>query len=269
MSDTERYLHGHSSAVLQAHSSRTVESSFAYGLDLLRPGMEVLDLGCGPGSITVGIADRVAPGRVLAVDSDAGVLATAEEAARVAGSTNVEVAVMDAYALDVADDTFDLVHAHQVLQHLADPVAALREMARVTRPGGVVAARDSDYAGWRWYPDDTRLDRWLELYRDLARASGGEPDAGRHLFAWAHAAGFTDVRASSSTWTYAAGAGAGWWGGLWAERVLSSGVAEQALRTGAATRAELESISQGWLDWGAHPDAWLAIPHGEILATVR
>jgi 2-polyprenyl-3-methyl-5-hydroxy-6-metoxy-1,4-benzoquinol methylase len=268
MSNRERYLHGHSTAVLQAHSARTVESSFGYGLDLLRPGMEVLDLGCGPGSITVGIAGRVAPGRVLAIDADAGVLGAAEVAAREAGVSNIEFAAMDAYALDVADDSFDVVHAHQVLQHLADPVAALREMARVARPGGVVAARDADYAGWIWYPTDPRLDRWQELYRSLARAAGGEPDAGRHLLAWAHAAGLTDVRATSSSWTYTAGAGAEWWGGLWAERVLSSGVAERALSSGTATQSELAEISQAWLDWGRHPDAWLAIPHGEILATV-
>jgi ubiquinone/menaquinone biosynthesis C-methylase UbiE len=265
----EHYLHGHTSAVLQAHSARTVETSFGYGRHLLRPGMDVLDLGCGPGSITVGIAGRVAPGRVVAIDRDAGVLATAGTAARQAGLTNIEFAVMDAYHLDVPDESVDLSHAHQVLQHLADPVAALVEMARVTRPGGVVAARDADYAGWIWHPADPLLDRWLELYRSLARSAGGEPDAGRHLLAWVHAAGLRDVRASSSTWTYSTGAGAEWWGGLWAERILSSGVADQAIATGAATRAELEEISRAWLAWSVHPDAWLAIPHGEVLATVE
>ena len=93
------------------------------------------------------------------------------------------------HALDLADDSFDVVHAHQVLQHVADPVAALREMARVTRPGGVVGVRDSDYAAFAWYPRLPGLDRWLALYQAAARANGGEPDAGRHLLAWAHAAG--------------------------------------------------------------------------------
>jgi ubiquinone/menaquinone biosynthesis C-methylase UbiE len=196
------------------------------------------------------------------------VLATAAAAARAAGVDNIDFGVMDAYALDLSDASFDLVHAHQVLQHLLDPVAALTEMARVTRPGGIVAARDADYGGFTWYPADPRLDRWLELYRELARASGGQPDAGRHLVAWAHAAGFEAVRATSSTWTFTAGAGAQWWGGLWAERVLSSGVAEQALNTGVATKADLAEISRAWLDWGHHPDAWLVIPHGEILISV-
>ncbi len=68
-------------------------------------------------------------------------------------------------------------------------------MRRVRRPGGIVAARDSDYAAMTWFPADPRLDRWLALYHEVARANGGEPDAGRRLLAWAHAAGFGDVAA--------------------------------------------------------------------------
>ena len=116
------------------------------------------------------------------------------QARRGAGAgPNVEFSVGDLHALGIDDDTFDVVHAHQVLQHLADPVAALREMKRVCKPGGLVAARDADYGVFRWYPDDPAMDRWLALYRTIARRNAGEPDAGRFLLAWAHAAGFEDV----------------------------------------------------------------------------
>ena len=117
-------------------------------------------------------------------------LAEARDAAAAANIANVSFRVADGMALPFGDGTFDVVHAHQVLQHVPDPVGMLREMRRVTRPGGIVAARDSDYAAFTWYPAVPALDEWLALYQRVARASGGEPDAGRSLLAWAHAAGF-------------------------------------------------------------------------------
>src|SRR4029078_9038634 len=175
------------------HTWRTWQISAGYLLDALVPGTRVLDVGCGPGTITVDVAQRVAPARVVGLDRADQVHDAARAAARDAGDDNVEFAVGDVYALDVPDASFDVVHAHQVLQHLTDPVAALREMRRVCAPGGVVAARDSDYETFTWWPEDPRLTRGLELYHEVARANDAEPDAGRRLLAWAHAAGFTDV----------------------------------------------------------------------------
>jgi SAM-dependent methyltransferase len=184
------------------------------------------------------------------------------------GVTNAQVRVADVQALGLADDSFDVVHAHQVLQHVADPVAALREMTRVTRPGGVVGVRDSDYAAFAWYPRLPGLDRWLTLYQAAARANGGEPDAGRHLLAWAHAAGLADVTASSSTWCFATPETRAWWGGMWADRVTGTALAEQLLRDGRATAAELEDVARAWRAWAADPDGWISVPHGELLVTV-
>ena len=149
---------------------------------LLRPGMDLLDVGCGPGTLTADLAARVAPGRVLGLDVSADPLDEARAAAERAGAP-VTFAVGDVYALDLPDDSFDVVHAHQVLQHLTDPVAALREMARVCRPGGVVAVRDVDYATVTWFPANPGLDRWLALYsarrpRQRRRARR-RPPAGR------------------------------------------------------------------------------------------
>ncbi|GGN29326.1 SAM-dependent methyltransferase [Actinoplanes campanulatus] len=258
------YTHGHHESVLRSHRWRTAENSAAYLLPHLSSGISLLDVGCGPGTITAELAELVAPGRVTALEQtgEALGLARAEIARR--GLANVDFAVGDVHALDFPDDSFDVVHAHQVLQHVADPVRALREMRRVTRPGGVVAARDSDYAAFTWFPLTPGLDEWLDLYQRVARGNGGEPDAGRRLLSWARAAGFTDVTATASVWCFADDEDRQWWGGMWEERVLKSEMAATALRTGAATEADLERISAGWRQWAADPDGWLIIPHGEI-----
>lgn len=255
------YTHGHHESVLRSHRWRTAENSAAYLLDRLAPGLDVLDVGCGPGTITADLARLVAPGRITAIDTSEAAL---DEARRLAGLAGVEFAVADVHALDFPDGSFDVVHAHQVLQHVADPVAALREMRRVCRPGGIVAARDSDYAAMTWYPEVPELDAWLALYRDVARRNGGEPDAGRRLHAWARRAGFADVTATASVWCFASDDDRAWWSGLWAERITHSAIAGGALDAGYP-REELDRIAEGWRKWGAAEDGWFAILHGEVI----
>ena len=259
------YTHGHDPSVLRSHEWRTAENSAAYLLPHLRAGQDLLDIGCGPGTITIDLAQRVAPGRVTGIDTDAGVLARAANLARERGVDTVDFVVGDVHALDFPDASFDVVHAHQVLQHVGDPVGALREMRRVCRPDGWVAARDSDYAAFTWYPSTPGLDDWLALYRMVARGNGGEPDAGRRLLAWAHEAGFSEVVPSASTWCYATPDKREWWGGLWAERIVATRIADQAVERGLSTRDDLQRISDAWRQWAQAPDGWFAVLLGEVL----
>ncbi|MFI6503156.1 class I SAM-dependent methyltransferase [Nonomuraea typhae] len=260
------YTHGHHESVLRSHRWRTAENSAAYLLPRLLPHMSLLDLGAGPGTITADLAGRVARVTAAEVTAEALELSRAETAAR--GLENVDFAVADAHALPFADGAFCVTHAHQVLQHVGDPVKALREMRRVTKPTGLVAVRDSDYAAFAWYPRLPELDEWMTLYQTAARANGGEPDAGRRLLSWAREAGFTDVTATSSTWCFATPDDRAWWGGMWAERIQSSAMAHQALAAGLATPAGLARQAAGWQEWAAHPDGWISILHGEILCRV-
>ena len=267
MNDDDRatYTHGHHESVLRSHQRRTVEDSAAYLLPYLEPGLSVLDIGCGPGTITGDLAARVAPGPVTAIDSFDRVLDLARAEVQRRNLSNVSFRIGDVHQLDFPDNAFDVVHAHQVLQHVADPVRALREMRRVCVPGGIVAARDADYAGFIWFPQLPALDLWRDLYRQAARANRGEPDAGRRLLSWAQQAGFDDTTPTGSLWCYATDATREWWGGMWADRILHSDLARQLLRSGLASSAQLEEMSAAWRAWAAAPDGWLAIPHGEIL----
>ncbi len=263
----DTYTHGHAEPVLQSHRWRTAENSAPHLLPSLRPGLDLLDVGCGPGTITVDLAARVAPGRVVGLDVSPDPLGEARAAAERAG-VPVTFDVGDVYALDLPDHSFDVVHAHQVLQHLTDPVAALREMARVCRPGGVVAVRDVDYATFTWFPAVPGLDRWLEVYYAVARTNGAEPDAGRRLLAWAHAAGLRDVTATTSSWCYATPAERQWWGDSWAGRATASSFAEQAGTYGLATPDQLEELAAAWRTWRDADDGWLGMMHGELLIRV-
>ena len=259
------YTHGHHESVLRAHRRRTAEDSAGYLLAHLRPGMSMLDVGCGPGTITVGLAARVAPGLVTAVELTDVALDLARGEARERNQANIAFATSDIHALDFPDDTFDVVHAHQVLQHVADPVQSLRELRRVCVSNGIVAVRDADYAGFIWFPKLPALERWRELYVEAAQANGGEPDAGRRLLSWAQDAGFDDITPTASTWCFATPETRDWWGGMWADRIVESALARQLVDSGMSTTAELNEISSAWLDWAAACDGWLAIPNGEIL----
>jgi len=262
------YTHGHDAPVLDAHRRRTAAGSAAYLLPHLRPGMALVDVGCGPGTITVDLAAAVAPGLVTGVDPASTAIEAARAEAAERGVENVRFVEGDVAALPVAQGSQDVVHAHQVLQHLADPVGALRAMAAAARPGGLVAARDADYGAMSWYPREPGLDRWLELYQAVARANGGEPDAARRLPAWAREAGLAEATFSASTWLFTGSVDRAWWGRQWAARTTGSAFGRRAVELGLVTDAELADIASAWDRWAMHPDAWFVVVHGELLARV-
>ncbi len=262
---TDRYTHGHHESVLKSHLQRTARNSAAYLLEHLEPGAQLLDVGCGPGNITADLARLVSPGEVVGIDASADVVARAT-ASVPEESTNLRFEVADTYSLPWDDGTFDVVHAHQVLQHLTDPVAALREMRRVLRPGGLLGVRDADYRAFMWSPSDPLLDRWLELYHQVTDSNRAEADAGRHLLAWVTEAGFTDAEYGTSNWTWCSDDERRWWGGLWAERVLESDFAAQARDLGLSDLQEQTRIADAFVRWSEHPSAVWVVPNGEVLA---
>ena len=269
----ERYTHGHHESVLRSHVWRTAENSAGYLLRYLRPGDRILDVGCGPGTITLDLARHVPRGQVLGIDASAEVLDQARGQARVRGLRNVTFALADAYALDETDmgnlgGGPTVVHAHQVLQHLARPVAAVRQMASTLQEGGLLAVRDADYSAMTWYPELPQLERWREVYLAVARHNGGEPDAGRRLLGWVQEADLTTVEASAGTWCFATPEDRAWWGSLWAARVTRSDLGLQAVRLGISDPGELAEIAAGWRTWAEAPDGWFAVVHGEVIARV-
>jgi SAM-dependent methyltransferase len=106
------------------------------------PGQRVLDVGCGPGALTAELVTRLGPEAVAAVDPSEPFVAAAR-----ARHPGVKVSQASAEHLPFPDDEFDAALAQLVVHFMADPVAGLAEMARVTRPGGIVAACVWDHGG--------------------------------------------------------------------------------------------------------------------------
>jgi len=184
----------HDSIAMMAR--RTAASRAAFFLPALTPGMQVLDVGCGPGTITLGLAEAVAPGGCTGLDMQASQIELAREGAVAGGVDNVSFVVGSAYALPFADASLDAVFSHALYEHLARPADAAAELHRVLRPGGVAGVCCSDWGSALIEPRDDDVEIALACHLDLRRRAGGDPYAGARLEALISAAGFSHVRAS-------------------------------------------------------------------------
>ena len=251
----ETYTHGHAAATVRQHAQRTAEEAAAFVLPELSAGMRLLDVGCGPGSITRGLAERVAPGEVVGVDLSKETLEAARRDAAARGLANLRYEEGSIYALPFPDASFDVAYAHQVLQHLSEREAAVREMLRTLRPGGLLAIRDVDWETVAYWPDDPWIDRFVEVHLKTWYRNGGEPAMGRRLRALFNASGLTDVRVTAAVWCYTTPADTIAWGESYSERLLASPMGERMIEYGYASRADVQAMAAAFRAWAIHPDA--------------
>ena len=243
------YTHGHSPAVTSAMAGRSAEREGAFFLRHLRPGMRVLDVGCGPGGITMGFARAVVPGEVVGIDQERSAVEAATALAAEQGLTSARFEVGDAAALPFPNGCFDAVFEHTVLEHVAEPMAVVQEMRRVLRPGGLIGLRDGDTGARLQYPSDPDLVAFRDLYERLWRLNGGNPEQGRLQRTLLHAAGFSRLETSAGTNTFQAAAGQ-----MWVDLLLTPRVAGRAIELGWADRAAIERYAEALRRWGEHPD---------------
>ena len=264
----ETYLHGHHRSVLSAHSARTAEDAAAFLLPHLKAGMNLLDVGCGPGTITAGLARAVSPdGHALGIDVSRGLRDEWDARLSESDTTNLDFRVDDIYDTNLDEARFDVVYAHQLLQHLADPVGALASASRLAKSGGLVAVREVDWGTFAAFPESDALRDFRRVYDAVAIRSGGNPNAGRHVQEWMMKTGeLTDIHITTSTWTFFEEQGKTWWGDQWSQRILESDIAVKAIQYGIATRSELEEISRGWQEWKNAPGSVSCFTHFEGLA---
>jgi len=264
----EAYVHGYGSAAHQMMERRIASTSAGFLFPYLRPGMRLLDCGCGPGSVTIGLAEVVAPGEVVGIDTSQVQIDRARALAHERGLSNVRFEVGDVYQLGFPDASFDIVFTQALLMHLGDRLAALREMERVLKPGGIAGLSDNDHGVMCWEPQAPLLKDAHALWVRVVQHHGGDPYYARHQRRLLLDAGFVRTEGHIT-----AGSG-GAFGTLEDTRLLAAVLREQfrepsfvevVVNQGWADAAILETMIEELHAWGERPDAFVATP---AIATV-
>ncbi|CZB21953.1 methyltransferase domain-containing protein [Candidatus Synechococcus spongiarum] len=261
------YTMGYSEEFLGLLERRNAETVASHLLPHLRPGMKVLDCGCGPGTISVGLAKAVAPGELQGVDIEASQIAMAQSAARAGGHDNAQFQVGDATNLPFADSTFDVVHCHAVLMHVPKLAQALAEVKRVLKPGGILSARESVIEAYIFEPDPQgHLKQATDTFAQLLTANGGHPHLGKALKTILLEAGFRDVRATASFEPFSEEEDRIFLQGFIRNWFFSPKMKAPAIKHGLATENDFAAWGEALDAWRAHKGGFGAFSWGEAIA---
>jgi SAM-dependent methyltransferase len=237
--------------------ARSVATFLPFLLPHLRSGLDVLDAGCGVGGIALDVAPMVAPGRVTGVDVDTGQIEEAERTAAERGIGNAEFRAGSVLELPFEDESFDVAYANAVLFYLPDQGAALAEMRRVLRPGGLAAVSDDDLGTIVMTPETPRLRRGPELFERAVAHEGGNTRYSRNLRALMLEAGFARTQGfATAPETYGDEQGPRWFAEVAAGVLGAPSMAETIVAEGWATRDELDAVIAALREWGQRPDAF-------------
>ncbi|GKS57426.1 hypothetical protein YTPLAS18_09530 [Nitrospira sp.] len=193
----ETYTPGYSRVAVEYMLQRSIESHGQFFCPYLVPGVSVLDCGCGPGSITLGIGALVAPGRVVGIDAELSQAREASTAAIQGNAANVKFCAAGVYSLPFTDAGFDRVFSHALFEHLADPLRALRELFRVLTPGGIIGVCTPDWGGRIVSPPSEPMEQAIRTVNRVQTQNGGDVQVGRKLSRYLSAAGFVGVQPSA------------------------------------------------------------------------
>ena len=257
---------GYSEEILQSLMRRTADTNAAHLLPYLSPGQQALDVGCGPGNISVGLAQAVDPGTLYGVDVDESQVNLARALAASLQQENVVFQVGDATGLPFEDGSFDVVHCHDVLMHIPDTRAVLAEIMRVLKPGGVIGCREMIVESSFTYPDYDVIGRAWEMFGDMIATDDGHPHIGKDLKTQLVRAGFVDARISASFDTYSAPDEVEFIHGVASMWFLSPDMTETAAQYGASTKELSDAIGVAYRRWKDDTGALCALAFGEAVA---
>jgi SAM-dependent methyltransferase len=225
----------------------------------LRPGLRILDVGCGVGAIALDLAMSTQPEHILGIDPDAEQIALARSSAKRRAIGNASFECGSAYEIPCPANSFDVVYANAVLLHVREPLRALAEMRRVLRPGGIAAVSDDDISSLVVSPESPDLRRVVSLLEQAVVHGGGDPRYSRHLRGLMLEAGFARAEGfACAPEVYGNGAKTKWWTDLWLGVLSAPAVASTAFSEGWITQAELSEIITAVRSWASREDAFAA-----------
>ncbi len=169
----------------------------------VRPGAEVLSVGCGPGVILREVAALDRSIKATGIDISEDRIQDAQQRHRAVGTMNFLRG--DAHEMGFPSNRFDLVYSRMLFQYLKDKERAMREMVRVCRAGGTVLLQDLDGQLLWHYPEDPVMQRTTEKVVGALGATGFDPFVGRKLFSFAHKAGLQQIDVQAESYHLIAG----------------------------------------------------------------
>lgn len=257
------YTTGYGEEVRRMHDRRSAQHCAAHLLPHLKPGLRVLDFGCGNGAISIGLAKAVAPGELHGIDMEESQIALARSAAEAGGHTNATFHLGDLTDLPFEDNFFEVAHCHTVLLHVPDTQAVLDEVKRVLKPGCIISSRERIIASS--FLEPSAGDSWGTV-ANLIVANGGHPQMGRELKGAFLDAGFVHPRASASFDVYSTPEEIAILYDFFKNWLFSPAVIAAATKRGKATLEQLDNRRRALDQWRQHPAAWGAFALGECIA---
>ncbi|MCW5313797.1 methyltransferase domain-containing protein [Nostoc sp. KVJ3] len=258
----EKYTPGYSSNAMNFMAKRTLDSHGAFFKPYLRPGMNLLDCGCGPGTIALGLAKAIAPGMLTGIDREISQIRIAAESSFSQGVSNTNFLEGNIYSLPFPDNSFDAIFSHALFEHLQEPVQALGELRRILKPGGIVGLRSPDWGGCLITPTIPEMDKAITYYKWLHEQNNGNPYVGRELRALLRETGFSNIKVWASYECYKPLSAIAEYLG---ERIKASAKEDQAVEKGWTDERSLTAMSNGLREWSQHPDGFFAQAWCEVV----
>ncbi|KAH8704047.1 S-adenosyl-L-methionine-dependent methyltransferase [Talaromyces proteolyticus] len=273
------YTQGHSHHTTATHQARTAEVDAAFLLPYIKKTDHILDVGCGPGTITTGLAKYAPEGATIGIDISTAVLDKAKTLAAAANAPTQgpgSVVFEEGNVLErlkYADDSFDIVYASQVFGHFPPPempLSALVEIRRVLKPGGIVATRDAAFQ--RFYPSESQLDRlWsANLRRGLFKGDAEVAQTGPMMPALMRKAGFDadggKVKVGAGSTVFAGQETRKWLAWRVGGQLKEGDPFRQSWLDAGITEEEIQETLRAVEAWAVTDDAWFASLQCEMLA---